>query len=83
MGALRLTSRRWALPLRRCADAPYMQRPQGYPVLDTCQSSPSLQLAASTYIRWCRHAEIFAAAAILPVSEVLYPCPVRASQARL
>jgi hypothetical protein len=42
MGALRLMSRRWALPLRQRADAPYMQRGQDDPVTDTCQSGRNL-----------------------------------------
>src|SRR3954468_9331819 len=40
MGALRLTSRRWALPLRHCADAPYMQRVRMTDVIDNCQPAP-------------------------------------------
>jgi hypothetical protein len=51
MGALRLTSRRWALPLRHHADAPHMQRGQDDLAIDTCQTLPPPELAAPAYGR--------------------------------
>jgi len=46
MGALRLTSRRWALPLRHHADAPYMQLIQNDRDGIGCQSSAMLTALA-------------------------------------
>jgi hypothetical protein len=51
MGALRLTSRRWALPFRHHADAPYIQLVQNDRDAFGCQSSSVLTALACA--RFC------------------------------